>query len=213
MFFALIKGVEAENTSLCILALGDSYTFGEGVESKDRWTDQLQEQLRAQGITVEAIDMIARSGWTSQELLAAIPQSNPRGPYDLVTILIGTNDQFQGRDPQLYRQDLTQILRQAVALAGNDPKRVFVVSLPDWSVSPYAVALDQAAVSSEINIFNDIALHAAEDVHARWIDITTRTRQRTDPAMYTIDGLHPAAALYKEWVSVILPQTLSVLQK
>ncbi|MBK5260447.1 MAG: SGNH/GDSL hydrolase family protein, partial [Thermoanaerobaculia bacterium] len=120
------------------LALGDSYTIGEAVPESERWPVQLANALRARGIDVNGPQIIAKTGWTTDELNAAIDAADPRGPFDLVTLLIGVNNQFRGRDAEQYRGQLAALLQRAIGFAGGDAKRVIVVSIPDWGVMPFA---------------------------------------------------------------------------
>lgn len=114
------------------LALGDSYTIGADVEADQRWPVQLVERLRAARLPVAAPQIVARTGWTTDELLAALDKADPQGPYDLVSLLIGVNNQFRGYPLVAYRQELRWLLSRAVALAGDHPRRVLVLSIPDW---------------------------------------------------------------------------------
>ena len=120
------------------LALGDSYTIGEGLVPAERWPVQLAALLRQKGVAVEEPRIIARTGWTVPDLADAVTAAHPQGPFDLVTLQIGVNDQYQGADPGRYRPAFAALLKRAVALAGGDPKRVVVLSIPDWSVTPFA---------------------------------------------------------------------------
>ena len=174
------------------LALGDSYTIGEGVSPQERWPNQLG---------VGEPEIIARTGWTTDELNAAIDSANPQGPYDLVTLLIGVNNQYRGRGAEEYRREFAALLQRAVGFAGGDPSRVIVVSIPDWGVTPFAANRDRAAIAREIDRFNEINRSEAARARARYADITPISRARPD--LIAADGLHPSAAMYKEWAKVI----------
>src|SRR5437867_870540 len=132
------------------LALGDSYTIGEGVAEQERWPVQLVRLLRHRGVAIADPEIIARTGWTTEELAAAIAQHPPRGPYALVSLLIGVNDQYRGGDPEAYRPRFAALLAQAISFAGNDARRVIVLSIPDWGVSPFAAGGDRARIAAEI---------------------------------------------------------------
>jgi undecaprenyl-diphosphatase len=184
-------------TTTSYLALGDSYTIGESVPAADRFPNQL---ARALGIPEPQI--IAKTGWTTDELNAAIDDADPKGPFDLVTLLIGVNNQYRGREAEEYRTQFVGLLHRAIGFAGGDPKKVIVVSIPDWGVTPFAEGRDRAKVGREIDQFNAIGREEAVRAGARWVDITPISRRR-DPALFAGDGLHPSAAQYAEWVKLI----------
>ena len=175
-----------------ILALGDSYTIGEGVAPGERWPNQLG---------LGEPEIIARTGWTTDELNAAIDAAHPRGPYDLVTLLIGVNNQYRGRDADEYRREFAALLQRAIGFAGGDASRVLVVSIPDWGVTPFAQGRDRAAIAREIDRFNAINRAEAERVGAKYADVTGVSRQK--PHLLAPDGLHPSGAMYAEWARVI----------
>jgi lysophospholipase L1-like esterase len=120
------------------LALGDSYTIGERVAKNERWPVQLAARLRAHGVPITDPEIIAVTGWTTDELDAGIQAAQPQGPYDLVSLLIGVNNQYRGRSPEEYQAQFADLLQQAIGLAGGDPTRVIVLSIPDWGVTPFA---------------------------------------------------------------------------
>ncbi|MCH8031786.1 MAG: SGNH/GDSL hydrolase family protein, partial [Bacteroidetes bacterium] len=132
------------------LALGDSYTIGEGVAEDERWPVQLATKLRTQGIPLENPEIIAKTGWTTDELAAGIDKAHPRGPYDFVSLLIGVNDQYRGRCLDEYRQQFRDLLQRAIAFSAGDASRVLVVSIPDWSVTPFARGRKSATIAAEI---------------------------------------------------------------
>lgn len=182
------------------LALGDSYTIGESVAAAGRFPVQLARRLH-----FGEPEIIARTGWTVQELNAAIDQAGPRGPYDLVTLLIGVNDQFRGGQAEAYRPRFAAMLRRAVGFAGGDARRVVVVSIPDYGVTPFAEGSDRSAIAAEIDRFNAAAREEAGLAGARFVDITPISRRaRTDRSLVADDGLHPSAAMYALWVEAIV---------
>ncbi|MBD0320779.1 MAG: SGNH/GDSL hydrolase family protein [Gemmatimonadetes bacterium] len=191
---------------LSYLALGDSYTIGEGVPEGERWPVRLAEMLGERGIAVEAPRIIARTGWTTDELDAAIDEAAPQGPYGLVSLLIGVNNQYRGRPADEYREQFAALLARAVAFAGGDASRVLVLSIPDWGVTTFAADRDGAAIAREIDRFNDIAREEAERAGARFVDITPASRAAAArPGMLADDGLHPSGAAYEEWARIALP--------
>ncbi len=182
------------------LALGDSYTIGEGVSPADRWPSLAARALRAMRVPVEDPEIIARTGWTCDELNAAIDAAAPQGPYAVVTLLIGVNDQYRGGDPASYRARFRALFDRAAAFAGARPERVLVLSIPDWGVTPFAEGRDRAAIAAAIDAFN--AVNAAETAEGggRYVDVTTISRQ-SHPDWVTEDGLHPSATQYFRWVT------------
>jgi lysophospholipase L1-like esterase len=181
------------------LALGDSYTIGEAVPESERFPVQLAREL---GIAEPAI--IAKTGWTTDELSAQVDVVRLAGPFDLVTLLIGVNNQYRGRSAEEYRTQFAELLQRAVGFAGGDPKKVIVVSIPDWGVTPFAEGRDRAKIASEIDQFNAINREEAARAGAKWVDITPISRG-SDPALVASDGLHPSGKQYSEWVKVIAP--------
>lgn len=195
------------------LALGDSYTIGESVAVADRWPNQLANQLCKKGVDVASPEIIAKTGWTTDELSSAIDAAKPQGPYALVTLLIGVNNQYRGRDPEQYRKEFAALLRRAIGFAGGEPKRVVVVSIPDWGVTPFAASRDRAKIAAEINRFNAINASEAKRAGAHYADVTAGSRHAaTDAMLVAPDGLHPSAKMYSQWVTVISPQAQAALQ-
>lgn len=192
------------------LALGDSYTIGEGVEASDRWPVRLAAALRSSGVPIDEPRIIARTGWTTTELLAAIDASSPRpaAVQDLVTLLIGVNDQYRGSGVARFRSCLAPLLARAIDFASMDVSRVVVVSIPDWSVTPFAAAdpRDAPAIAAEIDAFNAIARALAAESGAAFVDVTGDSRRAAgDHRLLAADGLHPSAMMYESWVRLILP--------
>jgi lysophospholipase L1-like esterase len=195
------------------LALGDSYTIGESVAVAGRWPNQLALQLRKSGIDIAGPEIIAKTGWTTDELSSAIDAAKPQGPYALVTLLIGVNNQYRGRDAEQYRKEFTALLHRAITFASGDPKRVIVVSIPDWGVTPFAAHRDRAKIAAEIDHFNAINAEETKRAGARYADITPVSRHpATDTPLIAPDGLHPSAAMYTEWVKIISPQAEAALR-
>lgn len=194
------------------LALGDSYTIGHGVAEGERWPVQLAARLRDRGARLEAPDIIAVNGWTTDELAAGIQVANPQGPYDMVSLLIGVNNQYRGRNQEEYRQQFVGLLQQAVALAGGTPAHVMVLSIPDWSVTPFAAGEDQAKIAAEIDAFNAINREEAQKANAHYVDVTPNSRAAADhPALIAADGLHPSGKMYKAWAELTLPIAWQIL--
>lgn len=189
-----------------VLALGDSYTIGEGVAVADRWPNQLAQSLRAKGMSIGEPEIVARTGWTTDRLLSGIDAAKPLAPYSLVTLMIGVNDQYWDRDRDRYRAGFVELLQRAIAYAGGNAKRVVVVSIPDWGVTPFAIDRDRAKIAAQIDRFNAVAREEATFAGAHFVDVTPISRRAaTDPTLLAPDGLHPSAKMYAQWVAVIEP--------
>jgi lysophospholipase L1-like esterase len=188
------------------LALGDSYTIGQGVEEAARFPHQAADLLRQQGVDVSAPDYIAQTGWTTDELLSAIDRRSPPAQYALVTLLIGVNDQFRRRDTGQYAAHFTTCLEKAVMLAGGNAGRVFVLSIPDYSVTPVGRNWDPQRTSREIDLYNLVNRRITSANRIRYIDITDSTRlAASDPRRVTTDGLHPSRLEYATWARMLAP--------
>lgn len=188
--------------ALSYLALGDSYTIGEGVDPAARWPQQLVAGLRDIGVAVDDAQIIATTGWTTDELEAGIDAAAPRGPFDLVSLLIGVNDQYRGRSVDDYRPRFTALLQRALGFAGDRPQRVLVLSIPDWGVTPYAREhnRDRVQVGQELDAYNAAAAAICAEHGVAFIDITDLSRvPGAEAVMLVDDGLHPSAAMYALW--------------
>lgn len=193
---------------LSYLALGDSYTIGESVPESGRWPVQLAGMLRNEGIPLSDPRIIATTGWTTDELDAAITAREPLGTHDFVSLLIGVNNQYRGRDVAEYRVQFSALLWRAIGFAGNRPDRVLVLSIPDWGVTPYATkeGRDTARIARELDAYNEAARQACAQRGVAFVDITAVSRARgAEAAMLADDGLHPSAAMYTEWTRLALP--------
>ena len=189
------------------LALGDSYTIGESVVVEERFPVQL-----ARALALGDPQIIARTGWTTDELDAAIDAAEPQGTFDLVTLLIGVNNQYRGRSLDEYRVQFDALLQRAIAFAGGDATKVVVVSIPDWGVTPFAEGRDRATIAREIDAFNAVNREETARAGSRWVDITPVSRG-DDPALVAGDGLHPSGVQYREWVRLIVPQARAALRR
>ena len=187
--------------------MGDSYTIGEGVPEADRWSVQL---ARTAGLA--APDIIARTGWTTGELQQAIRASNNSKTYDLVSLLIGVNNQYQGRSLSEYRAQFTNLLNTAINYAGKRPARVAILSIPDWSVTPFAAGSDTTLIRMQIDEFNKINKEITLAHQVLYIDITHSTRMaRTDRSLLAADSLHPSAKEYAKWATQLAAYMKTVL--
>jgi len=190
------------------LALGDSYTIGEAVRETDRWPVQLVARLRERGIAIDAPRIVATTGWTTDELSAAMDDTTFAPPYALVTLMIGVNNQFRGRDLSEYRVQFDALLVRAIRLAGGDATRVIVLSIPDWGATPFGhdSGRDPAQISAQIDAFNAAARAETSARGAAWVDVTPVSREVAhDSTLAAQDGLHPSATMYARWVDLVLP--------
>ena len=206
----------AHAADLRFLALGDSYTIGEDVDPQGRWPDQLAAALRKSGSAVAAPEIVARTGWTTDELSAAMDKHVFDPPYDLVTLLIGVNNQYRGRDLDNYRAEFRALLQRAIVLAGDRPQRVVVVSIPDWGVTRFGrhSGRDPATVAHELDLYNAANAEIAATLQVRYADVTPASRNGGDHAdMLVGDGLHPSAAMYARWLVTIEPQARAALHE
>ena len=204
----------AERTSaLRYLALGDSYTIGESVPEAERWPVQLAGQLRGAGVPVGEPRIIARTGWTTDELRAAMRAEKIGGSWDLVSLLIGVNNQYRGRPVDNYEEEFTELLDWAIRLTNGRPGRVLVVSIPDWGSTPFAQEKDRDAnvVGGEIDAYNAVNRRVSEGRGVRWIDITDISRSR--PELVAPDGLHPSGPQYALWSERVLPVVIDMLRE
>ena len=194
------------------LALGDSYTIGQSVAAADRFPAQTANGLKQSGINIGEPDYIATTGWTTTNLANAIATQNPIN-HDVVSLLIGVNDQYQTHDTSGYRQRFASLLNKAIQLANGKTDHVFVLSIPDYSVTPFAAGSDTAQIRKEIDWFNAINSQVTQSYNIAYLDITPGTRlAKTNPALLAPDGLHPSGLEYKNWANRLAPMMLPVLK-
>jgi len=199
-----------KDTKPTFLALGDSYTIGESVAADLRWPALLQKTLLAKGIPLESPTILAKTGWTTDELQTAMDQFKFNPTYDLVSLLIGVNNQYRGRSADQYRKEFTSLLSQAITLSGNRPAHVLVVSIPDWGVTPFAEGRDRAKIAREIDQFNQVNREEAQRAGVLYLDITDISRQPR-PEFIASDGLHPSGLMYQAWVDRLIQQYPNLL--
>ncbi|HSB92134.1 MAG TPA: SGNH/GDSL hydrolase family protein [Flavitalea sp.] len=186
------------------LALGDSYTIGEGVALFDSFPYQLTRALREKGIAVSAPEIVAKTGFTTGELLSQLAAASLLHQYQLVTLLIGVNNQYRGLTVDRFRMELDSILEIALQATGNAPARVHVLSIPDYGKSPFARQLDQEKITEEIRLLNYLKAEACNEKRVSFTDITTTGNRVPGPDLFAEDGLHPAPAEYRRWVELLL---------
>ncbi|HEX9970920.1 MAG TPA: SGNH/GDSL hydrolase family protein [bacterium] len=189
-----------------ILSLGDSYTIGQSVSKAERWPNQLAQALQDSGLNMEQPKIIARTGWTTAELWNGIQNSQLDSTYDLVTLLIGVNDQYRGLGISYYCAGFLKLLNKAIQFSGNDTDRVIVLSIPDYSVTPFAQAGDTARIRQELDQFNALNQELALQAGVHYVDITPISRKALKDRTYLApDNLHPSGKMYGEWVGLVFP--------
>ena len=202
------------DTSLTYLALGDSYTIGQSVLYTQSFPFQLSAQLGNNNYHMANPKIIAQTGWTTADLKRAIADSAINKKYSFVTLLIGVNNQFQNGDTATYRTEFDQLLNTSVTYAKGNLKHVFVLSIPDWSVTPYAATSSRnlTTLKAQIDIFNSINQRESQRLGVNYLNITEISRQAaTDPTLLADDGLHPSGLMYKKWVALLLPLVIKNL--
>lgn len=201
---------------LTYLALGDSYTIGELVSENENFPNLVCYQMNLKGIAMDSPRIIAKTGWTTDELQAGILEENNKEPllkkYDFVSLLIGVNNQYRSRSIHEYHADFETLLKNTLQFAGGESGNVVVVSIPDWGVTPFAEGRDRKAIANEIDQFNDANRQLAEKYHIHYIYITDWTREAaSDLSLLTTDGLHPSGKEYLRWAQQIATYFQSVL--
>ncbi len=198
-------------TSVQFLALGDSYTIGHGVHENARWPVQMVERLRETGIAIDDAEIIARTGWTTRSLLSALEVAKPHNEYDVVALLIGVNNQYQGQSLAVYESEFNELLALSITYAGHDPQRVVVLSIPDYGVTPFAAGATND-IDSEIDAFNRRNKEISEAAGVRYVDITPYSREAAeDLSLIAPDGLHPSGIQYAGWVELAFEDVVEIL--
>lgn len=203
---------QQENKSdISYLALGDSYTIGQNVEEHERFPVQLMKRLNESDVNVGTPTIIARTGWTTDELAKGIEDANLTGSYNLVTLLIGVNNQYRGRDTAEYRLQFRELLNKAVGFANGIEKKVIVISIPDYGATPFGIS-DAQRIGAEIDIFNKINKQETDLKKANYVYITSISRvAKNDRTLIASDGLHPSGKMYSMWVDAIFPVAKNML--
>lgn len=199
------KSIEQQALQKSYLALGDSYTIGESVPEEMRWPNQLVAQLNGEQPLYQNPTLVARTGWTTDELLAAIESRNFNAPYDVVSLMIGVNNQYRGRSLENFRQELITLLEQTLVFSGNNHSKVFVLSIPDWGVTPFAEGRDRNQIAQEIDAFNAVIREECTARNIAFFDITPISRlAKNDASLLAEDGLHPSGLMYQLWVNELI---------
>jgi len=193
------------------LALGDSYTIGQSIDSQGRYPAQAAGLLRARGISIPTIHYIAVTGWTTLNLQNAIAAENLAGTFDMVTLLIGVNDRYQGVDTGTYAIRFTQLLQTSITLARSNKSHVIVISIPDYGVTPFGGG--NAAISAQIDEFNAINKRVTDAAGIAYLNLTTLSRAAaTDNTLLASDGLHYSPKEYLLWADTLAPMMYNALK-
>lgn len=201
---------------LSYLALGDSYTIGEAVPLGDGFPYQLAAGLNHMAVRTQMPVIIAKTGWTTDELQSAIKAASLTATYDLITLLIGVNNQYRGNAISTYRTEFRELLQTAIAFAKGDAKHVFVIAIPDWGSTPFGrhSGRGQGQIAGEIDAFNAVNKEEALKAGVSYTDITPGSRKaEADVTLVASDGLHPSGKMYEEWVADILPAVIKIFKK
>ena len=195
------------------LALGDSYTIGESVPIYESFPYQTVQLLRTKGMSVHAAEIIAKTGWTTDELMAGIEKTTFEKSYDIVTLLIGVNNQYRGKDLLEYEKEFEKLLNKAIAFAGGNKQHVFVLSIPDWGATPFAASRDRIKIRKEIDEFNAINKKITDTAGIAYVSITEGSREATSNALLVAkDGLHPSGLEYGRWAKKLADAILQSIR-
>lgn len=200
----IYRGHKPVGKSFTYLALGDSYTIGTAIGEENSYASLLADSLEHHdSVSSVELDIIARNGWTTVNLLNALDNEKPAHDYDLVSLLIGVNNQYQGQSKLIYRNEFTTLLEQAIQYAGGDTTRIVVLSIPDWGTTP-AGAADRSTIAADMDAFNAINKEVAEAMHVTYVDITPVSRTATGRTeLVASDQLHFSAEMHALWLSLL----------
>ena len=196
------------------LALGDSYTIGESVPNAKNFPNQTVALLRKAGFRIEEPALIAKTGWTTDELQEQLSRTRLALPFDVVSLLIGVNNQYRGRSVDEYALQFEQLLQQAIHYAGDQPSHVIILSIPDWGVTPFAEGRDRKKIAAEIDAFNAINERISRQYGVHYVNITAFTREAgSNPGLVAKDGLHPSDRDYARWAKQVAEVMKGILKK
>tara|TARA_B100000035_G_scaffold297498_1_gene290320 strand:+ start:1647 stop:2384 length:738 start_codon:yes stop_codon:yes gene_type:complete len=201
--FNEIDLINSAISKFSFLALGDSYTIGEGVDENERWPNQFVEYAYENGLDFEKPEIIAETGWKTYDLLNAINQKNFNKKYDYISLLIGVNNQFNSRSIDEFEEDLNKLMYKMNSLKKNNGN-IIIISIPDWGYTPFGKSYDRESISSEINLFNNSLINFTKNNGLKYVDVTEISRRALNESnLLTSDNLHPSGLMYLEWVKKI----------
>jgi len=208
-----VADVASATDTLTYLALGDSYTVGRLVPAEDSYPFQLAAKLRSKNLNVAVPTLIAQNGWRTDELIKGITNSGITQKFDIVTLLIGVNNQYQGFDIAIYRSEFVQLLNTAISFAKGNKKHVFVLSIPDWGVTPFATGRNPGKIAGLIDQYNAINREESDKAGVNYVDVTDISRAMSDdPAFLASDRLHPSGKMYALWANGLLRNVMRNLK-
>jgi len=203
----------ASDSIIHYLALGDSYTVGQSVATSKSFPAQLRDCLKETPDLELNLEIIAATGWTTSDLIDALEKGSERTNYDLVTLLIGVNNQYQGKPFSLFENEFNNLLERAIKLANNDTNKVIVISIPDYAYTPFGQNGNPQKISKEIDEYNNYAKVTAGTMGVSFINITEITREGLkDPELVANDDLHPSGKAYGKFVEKICPQASVIIE-
>lgn len=196
------------------LALGDSYTIGTGISEENNYPQQLTDSMTVRGYTFDTTAVIATNGWTTTDLKNGIQEAQPSNNFDLVSLLIGVNNQYQGLDIELYQTEFRELLDQAISFAEGDTSKVFVISIPNYGVTPFGQSRNPVVIRQELAMYNNLALDYTSELGISFINITDISElAENDSTLLAPDDLHPSAKMYAMWVEKMLPRVTELLEE
>ncbi|MDA7769618.1 GDSL-type esterase/lipase family protein [Porticoccaceae bacterium] len=202
--------------SIDILSLGDSYTIGESVCDTCSFPEQLKSSLAAEYSEQKdvTLEVIAKTGWTTTNLKNAIASEDPSNDFDVVTLLIGVNNQFQGKLFSVYEKEFIELVTSAISFVGGDKSKLIIVSIPDYGYTPFGQNRNPQNISAELDMYNSFAENYASENNLSYVYITDITREGLeDPSLVASDGLHPSEIAYSRFVERLLPLALEKIKK
>jgi lysophospholipase L1-like esterase len=205
---------EYEAPPISFIALGDSYTIGTGIQPENSWPYQLQDSLLNLGFSFDTTEIIATNGWTTTDLLAAIKNRDDSSTFNLVGVLIGVNNQYQNLDLDIYRTEFREIIEEAINFADGDTNKVFILSIPNYGVTPFGQNRNPVIIKQELEVYNDIANTIGSEFNIPFINITQISElAANDSSLLARDNLHPSAKMYALWVGEMVPTITQILYK
>lgn len=205
----------AEPENFKLIALGDSYTIGQSVCESCRFPAQLKDSLQARYTALDTfnLEIIAQTGWTTTNLKNAISSANPETDFDLVTLLIGVNNQYQNKPFEVYETEFVELVSTAITLVGGDASKLIVVSIPDYAYTPFGQGSNALNISTQLELYNTYAQTYCADNNLKYVYITDITQEGiNNPALVATDNLHPSTLAYTKFVERILPLALNILE-
>jgi len=215
--FNFIAMAQTSQKTYTLLSLGDSYTIGESIAEQERFPNQVVDLLSKEKIQFQAPTIVAKTGWTTDELTDAILHTKLKKKYDFVTLLIGVNNQYRERDLTNYETEFHNLLQKAIEFAGGKREYVIVVSIPDWGVTPFVVndakKRTGKQISNEVAAYNKVNEQIAKQANVHYIDIYPISQEaKNDPSLLALDGLHPSGKMYTKWAEKIIEKIIAILR-